>query len=760
MLPVIPVVIIMPEEIRENKDIYHQDFLRCRSRSFLFLKGPPGSFFYKLGSRLFEIGYEVSYLNFSGGDVFDRPCLGKASCFRGKTEQWEKYLGDFVARKRITDIVLYDPGCFYHAVARILSQRQGIRVWVYDILRDGTETVILHRNPDDEIVIPNDREDAPVFSSKSDTGSENGEQHSLATVFYGGRSLFSRGSCFWNRLGTALMMPFFRHYVPQSISTGAAGPFSGSETFFFFPVPLSSLFRTGSLFLFKSAEAAITGVIESFAHFSAAGDHLVVRICHQDESSSRLKSHAAELSRKLDVSSRIHFSDCTDFDLTVRKSAGVVAADFYDGLRALILGRPVIALGAFCYTGSGLAVTACSARKFNEEALNVFWKNPPEISREALSWLLGTIRERYLISEDLASGEGMRRAVDLSLERLGIGGIRHCLIFSRPIARINNIRLFLDSVDTPAVVGWGHKPTASRARRYARRHGLPYYALEDGFIKSVATRFRGRDEEIVSLVFDRTGIYYDVNSDSELEHWMIRNAEWFTAELEGRARRLIECILNNRIVKYNVLENGKNDEIIPDIPDDAVLIIDQTFKDASIPQGNADAGTFREMLEEAVSRVGAGRVYVKEHPNVISGMGRGYYSVPDLKRRGVNIIASAVNALDLLRHFKNVYVATSGTGFEALLSGCRVTCFGEPFYSGYGLTDDRKRFARGKRLSKMKAPASLELLVAAVFYRYCIFVNPVTQRICAPEEALEYILACKNKYRHDPGAAYAPENPE
>jgi capsular polysaccharide export protein len=54
-----------------------------------------------------------------------------------------------------------------------------------------------------------------------------------------------------------------------------------------------------------------------------------------------------------------------------------------------------------------------------------------------------------------------------------------------------------------AVVGWGHKPTAARAREYALRHGLPYVALEDGFLRSVGLR---ASEPPLSLVVDDLGI--------------------------------------------------------------------------------------------------------------------------------------------------------------------------------------------------------------------------------------------------------------
>ena len=37
-----------------------------------------------------------------------------------------------------------------------------------------------------------------------------------------------------------------------------------------------------------------------------------------------------------------------------------------------------------------------------------------------------------------------------------------------------------------------------------------------------------------------------------------------------------------------------------------------------------------------------------------------------------------------------VYVVSSTMGFEALLAGKSVTCFGMPWYAGWGATDDRQ----------------------------------------------------------------------
>ena len=79
------------------------------------------------------------------------------------------------------------------------------------------------------------------------------------------------------------------------------------------------------------------------------------------------------------------------------------------------------------------------------------------------------------------------------------------IYFSKSIENINNIITFLDKIN--GVVGWGHKPTADKARDYAAKHDLPYIALEDGFLRSLDLGCKGAQP--LSLVVDHTGIYYD-----------------------------------------------------------------------------------------------------------------------------------------------------------------------------------------------------------------------------------------------------------
>src|SRR5690606_8875961 len=78
----------------------------------------------------------------------------------------------------------------------------------------------------------------------------------------------------------------------------------------------------------------------------------------------------------------------------------------------------------------------------------------------------------------------------------------------------------------------------------------------------------------------------------------------------------------------------------------------------------------------------------------------------------------------LLRHVDKVYVVTSQYGFEALLAGKPVVCFGQPWYAGWGLTDDRH--AGAAALAARRQPAPLESLFAAAYLRYTRYRCPVS----------------------------------
>ena len=278
--------------------------------------------------------------------------------------------------------------------------------------------------------------------------------------------------------------------------------------------------------------------------------------------------------------------------------------------------------------------------------------------------------------------------------------------------------------DTQAVIGWGKRPSGLRAQRLARRHGLPCWLLEDGFIRSIGT---GADGASLSLVVDDLGIYYDANHPSRLEAMI---AEGCTPAQAERARALAAAWRAGRVSKYNHAR-----ELAPQAGGgDYVLVADQTAGDASITCGLADAGDFAHMLEAALDEHPSLPILLKVHPEVASGRKRGHFAglTPGQAAR-VRLVAQAVHAPSLLEPAAAVYAVTSQLGFEGLLWGKPVRTFGMPFYAGWGLTKD-ERPAPSRR-----GQAPLDSLVHAALVRYVRYVDPETLQSCEVERVIDWM---------------------
>ncbi|MDP9137190.1 MAG: capsular polysaccharide biosynthesis protein, partial [Pseudomonadota bacterium] len=135
--------------------------------------------------------------------------------------------------------------------------------------------------------------------------------------------------------------------------------------------------------------------------------------------------------------------------------------------------------------------------------------------------------------------------------------------------------VFWDPLRRPsfdAVAGWGHKPTADWARQLAKHASAPYFAFEDGPLRSVKP---GPGQPPVGLVMDRAGIYYRADSGSDLVGLAIR-ADWFVPEIENRALQAVETLRRLRLSKYNSGPDRSAGELgLPPARGSRILVLDQ-----------------------------------------------------------------------------------------------------------------------------------------------------------------------------------------
>ncbi len=338
------------------------------------------------------------------------------------------------------------------------------------------------------------------------------------------------------------------------------------------------------------------------------------------------------------------------------------------------------------------------------------------------------------------------------------------------------------------LVGWGQKANTLKARNLAEQHDLPYWSLEDGFISYLGHPALG--DKRFALIVDKTGIYYDGTQPSDIEN-LLNKTDAISPELTARTAALLKTIRQHQISKYNhepvtsfqrlassgqydggfqrlatsgQHENGGVSECTTGSwqpgagSQNRVLVVDQTYGDCSVKFGMADDSSFKAMLEAALSENPDAEIWVKVHPDVVLGKKKGYFDEflatsgelpatssatgswqPKAGSR-VRILSEKVNAQSLFPHFDKVYVVTSQLGFEALWYGKEVVCFGLPFYSGWGLTDDRVACSRRTQTH------TIESLFAAACLQYTRYIDPETGERCELEDVIE-LIALQRQYQ-------------
>lgn len=286
-----------------------------------------------------------------------------------------------------------------------------------------------------------------------------------------------------------------------------------------------------------------------------------------------------------------------------------------------------------------------------------------------------------------------------------------------------------------AVLGWGRRPTARKAMAYARRHRLPFWALEDGFLRSYGT---GDKFSPLSLVVDDVGVYFDSTNPSALEKLLASEQDILSCIPDDlmHARYLIR---QHRLSKYNHAPElhssaWRNDDAY------RVLVVDQTVGDMSVKLGGASTQAFTDMLVAAREDNPNAVIYLKTHPEVTSGRKCGYLTQTQPNARTV-LLHEAINPMALLAQVDKVYVVTSTMGFEALLAGKPVVCFGIPWYAGWGVTDDRcKDYPAWARRTRHR---SVDELFAAAYIHYARYLNPVTHKRGTIMDVIQWLIRQK-----------------
>jgi capsular polysaccharide export protein len=259
--------------------------------------------------------------------------------------------------------------------------------------------------------------------------------------------------------------------------------------------------------------------------------------------------------------------------------------------------------------------------------------------------------------------------------------------------------------------------------------------IEDGFIRSV--ELGSKHTLPYSLVYDTKTLYFNSTQESGLEALCSTYDFDSNLNLLKRARALREAIVDLGISKYNNSLPVDASEIYGPKSGKRILVIGQVEDDASIVYGASQAYTNNDLVAVVRSENPGAQLFYKPHPDVVAGK-RDCLSNPEDVSHLCEILYDDMPLADTFATIDHVYVITSQAGFEALLHGIPVTCLGAPFYSGWGLTDDRQPVSRRSRI------LSLDELFAAAYILYPTYYIPRDFRVVDPEEALEDLVLSRD----------------
>jgi capsular polysaccharide export protein len=106
--------------------------LSGKNRRFLFLQGPHGPYFHRLGRMLEAAGAEVWRVGFNRGDRAFWPTSASFIPYRGRVEDWPDTCTALLADHGITDLVLYGDTRPIHAHAIAAARAAGLTVHVFE----------------------------------------------------------------------------------------------------------------------------------------------------------------------------------------------------------------------------------------------------------------------------------------------------------------------------------------------------------------------------------------------------------------------------------------------------------------------------------------------------------------------------------------------------------------------------------------------------------------------------------------------------
>ena len=393
-------------------------------RTFLFLQGPPGPLFRRLGQALAKRGVAVHRINISGGDLRDWP--DGAVDFRRRFSEWPAFIDRYLRQHNVTDILLFGDCRPYHVSARGIAELRNVRTHVLEegylrpnwmtLEREGVNArSALGRDKNwflqQAKLLPPEPRLPPITASF--------RRRARDSYWYYHRVVVGR-----------FRYPHYRsHRVTPIILEGLGWLWKfanekrresraerilqmlASEPKFVLPLQLSTDYQIRTHSLFPDMQSAAAYAIESFAANAPADVHLLLKSHPLDPSFFNWSKFVRRIARRLQVENRVHFVDGGDLDDILESASGMVCVNSTSATLALARGIPVCTIGEALYDMPGLT---------HQEHLDTFWADPTPPERGVYQAFRRVLVDRSLVRGGLSSESAVEILIQSMIDRLGL----------------------------------------------------------------------------------------------------------------------------------------------------------------------------------------------------------------------------------------------------------------------------------------------------------------------------------------------------
>lgn len=412
------------------------------NRRFLLLQGPVSPFFPALGTALAARGHAVFRINVCLGDALVwsgrfwpepkwdalRPTDAVTSeDFHGRPGDWPGHIEAFLDRHAITDILLLGEQRPYHRIAIAAARARGITVIATDFGYIRPDWIILERDghnalsryPRDPPSIRALAEGLPPYDETRRHADDFPTQARWDVLFHVSNlspwpfrhfRSFQLYPVLPAYVGTGLRL--LRRNATRRRAEALLASLPEDAPFFVFAMQMENDYSIRAYSHYNDMDTPLRETVTSFAAHAPPTAQLAVKVHPFDPGLKNWPRRLARMARAAGVAGRVHLVDAIELDPLILRGAGMITVNSTSGIRALQLGKPVLALGEALYRVPGMT---------HEAGLDSFWRHAHLPDAELTDAFLRGIAHHLHVRGVFYAPEGLAAAVAATVERLEQG---------------------------------------------------------------------------------------------------------------------------------------------------------------------------------------------------------------------------------------------------------------------------------------------------------------------------------------------------